>query len=147
MNNDIKFKDYKNQALKNPKVKAEYDKLQPEFELINAIIEARKRGGLTQTQLAQKIGTKQAVISRLEIGRANPTLEFLKRLAKALNSKLEIHLTTNRFDVFHPKLPAGRLTPRRKASGYTHADWSSRHPPDADRRNLSPQIPGCPVLL
>ena len=94
MNNDIKFKDYKNQALKNPKVKAEYDKLQPEFELINAIIEARKKGGLTQTLLAQKIGTKQAGISRLEIGEANPTLEFLKRLAGALNSKLEIHLTS-----------------------------------------------------
>ncbi len=93
MNKHLDFNDYKKQVLSNPKLKAEYDKLQPEFELINALIEARKGKGLTQTQLAQKIGTKQAVISRLEIGQANPTLEFLKKLALALNSKLEIHLT------------------------------------------------------
>jgi len=93
MNKHLDFNDYKKRIFKNPKIKAEYDKLQPEFELINAIIEARKKKGFTQTQLAAKIGTKQAVISRLEIGQANPTLDFLKRLAGALNSKLEIHLT------------------------------------------------------
>ena len=93
MNKQIDFNDYKRQALKNSRVKAEYDKLQPEFELINAIIEARKKTGLTQAQLASKIGTKQSVISRLEIGQANPTLDFLKRLSTALNSKLEIHLS------------------------------------------------------
>jgi ribosome-binding protein aMBF1 (putative translation factor) len=93
MNTHLDFNDYKKEVLKNSKVKFEYDKLQPEFELISAIIGARKKAGLTQTQLAQKIGTKQAVISRLEVGQANPTLDFLKRLAVALNSKLEIHLS------------------------------------------------------
>ena len=92
MNNHLDFNDYKKRALKNPKVKAEYDRLQPEFVLINALIEARKKNGITQTQLARKIGTKQSVISRLEIGRANPTLGFLKKLAHALNSTLEIKL-------------------------------------------------------
>lgn len=87
------FNDYKEQVLKNPKVKVEYDKIQPEFELINTLIEARKNNGLTQTQLAKKIGTKQSVISRLEIGRANPTLEFLKKMAVALNSTLEIRIS------------------------------------------------------
>jgi ribosome-binding protein aMBF1 (putative translation factor) len=89
----LNFASHKQNVLKNLKLKAEYDKLQPEFELINALIEARKKKGFTQTQLAQKIGTKQSVISRLEIGRANPTLEFLKKLASALNSKLEIRLS------------------------------------------------------
>lgn len=93
MNKHLDFNDYKKQSFKNPKIKTEYDRLQPEFALIGALIEARKRKGLTQTQLAQKIGTKQSVISRLEIGQANPTLEFLKKLALALNSKLEIHLS------------------------------------------------------
>ena len=88
----LDFDNYKKQALKNPKLRVEYDKLQPEFELINALINARKMKGITQTQLAQKIGTKQSVISRLEIGRANPTLGFLKKLAHALNSNLEIRL-------------------------------------------------------
>ncbi|OGC92062.1 transcriptional regulator [Candidatus Amesbacteria bacterium RIFCSPHIGHO2_02_FULL_47_9] len=91
--NHVDFNDYKTQALKNPKLKAEYDKLQPEFELINALIAVRKKKGYTQTRLAQKIGTKQSVISRLEIGRANPTLQFLKKLASALNSKLEIRIS------------------------------------------------------
>ncbi len=94
MNKHLDFNDYKKQVLKNPKVKAEYNRLQPEFALINALIEARRKTGLTQTQLAQKIGTKQSVISRLEIGRANPTLEFLKRFSTALGSKLEIYLST-----------------------------------------------------
>lgn len=92
MSKHLNFNDYKIKALIEPKFKAEYDKLQPEFELINALIEARKKRGFTQTQLANKIGTKQAVISRLEIGQANPTLDFLKRLAGALGSKLEIRL-------------------------------------------------------
>lgn len=89
----LDFDQYKKQTLKNSKVKAEYDKLQPEFELINALIGARKKRGLTQSQLALKIGTKQSVISRMEIGRANPTLGFLKKLADALNTTLQIRLT------------------------------------------------------
>ncbi|KKT75238.1 MAG: hypothetical protein UW69_C0018G0009 [Microgenomates group bacterium GW2011_GWA2_44_7] len=93
MSKHLDFNDYKKQVLKNPKVKVEYDKIQPEFELINTLIEARKNNGLTQTQLAKKIGTKQSVISRLEIGRANPTLEFLKKMATALNSTLEIRIS------------------------------------------------------
>lgn len=88
--NRLDFDVYKKQALKDPKLKGEYDRLQPEFALINAIIRSRAKYGLTQKALAKKIGTKQSVISRIEIGRANPTFSFLKRLAKALNSNLEI---------------------------------------------------------
>ncbi len=86
----LNFDTYLKQALKNPKVKAEYDRLQPEFALIDAMIKSRAKYGLTQKALAVKMGTKQSVISRIEIGRANPTFAFLKRLAKALNSNLEI---------------------------------------------------------
>lgn len=86
----LNFDTYLKQALKNPKVKAEYDRLQPEFALIDAMIKSRAKYRLTQKALAVKMGTKQSVISRIEIGRANPTFAFLKRLAKALNSNLEI---------------------------------------------------------
>ncbi|PIQ72945.1 transcriptional regulator [Candidatus Roizmanbacteria bacterium CG_4_10_14_0_2_um_filter_36_35] len=89
--NHLDFDVYKKQVLKDPKLKAEYDRLQPEFAFIDAMIKSRTKYGLTQKALAKKIGTKQSVISRLEIGRANPTFSFLKRLAKALNSNLEIH--------------------------------------------------------
>lgn len=92
MNKHLDFDAYKKRALKNKGLKAEYDRVQPEFELINALVEARKGKNLTQAQLAKKIGTKQSVISRLEIGNANPTLEFLKKMASALNSRLKISL-------------------------------------------------------
>ena len=81
------------EELKDPAFKTEFDRQQPEFAVINAIIEARRKKGITQDDLAQKIGTKQSVISRLESGRANPSVAFLKRLAQALNSHLEIRFT------------------------------------------------------
>ena len=81
------------EQLKDPDFKAEFDRQQPEFAVINAIIEARRKKGISQKVLAQRIGTKQSVISRLESGRANPSLAFLKRLAQALNSHLEIRFT------------------------------------------------------
>lgn len=87
------FNDFLQESLKNPKIKAEYDKLQPEFAMVQAVIDARVKKGVTQKELAQKIGTKQSVISRLESGRANPSVAFLKKLAQALNSYLEIKFT------------------------------------------------------
>lgn len=90
MRHHLSFDKFKEESLKNPKIKAEYDRQQPEFAVIDALIKSRIKNNLTQKQLANKIGTTQSVISRLEIGRANPTFSFLKRLAKALNSNLEI---------------------------------------------------------
>ena len=87
------FNNFLQESLKNPKIKAEYKKLQPEFAMIQAVIDARVKRGVTQKELAQKIGTKQSVISRLESGRANPSVAFLKKLAQALNSHLEIRFT------------------------------------------------------
>ena len=87
------FNDFLKESLKDPKIKAEYDKLQPEFAMIQAVIDARVKKGVTQKELAEKIGTKQSVISRLESGRANPSVAFLKKLAQALNSHLEIRFT------------------------------------------------------
>lgn len=76
--------------LKNPQFKAEYEKQQPEFALISAMIDTRISRRLTQEDLAQKVGTKQSVISRLERGHGNPTVSFLKKLADAFSSRLEI---------------------------------------------------------
>ena len=90
MRHHLSFDKFKEESLKNLKIKAEYDKQQPEFTIIDALIKNRIKNNLTQRQLANKMGTKQSVISRLEIGHANPTFSFLKRLAKALNSNLEI---------------------------------------------------------
>lgn len=87
----MKFSDYKNEALKDEKVKKEYDALAPEYELISQIIDARIENHLTQKQLAELAGTDQARISRLEKGSLNPSLDFLKKIASALGK--EVHIT------------------------------------------------------
>lgn len=78
--------------MKDPAVAKGYRDLQPEWEIIRKITEARIKKGVTQKELAQKMKTKQSAISRLEAGNANPSLQFLKRLAQALDSHLEIRL-------------------------------------------------------
>lgn len=84
------WKILKKQLLKDPKVKAEYEKLQPKFAAVSALIEARINKGLTQEALARKINTKQSAIARIESGNANPSVEFLQRMAEALGKKLVI---------------------------------------------------------
>jgi ribosome-binding protein aMBF1 (putative translation factor) len=94
MNRFTSFSGFKKKSLKNPKILAEYKKLQPEFALIQTIIEARIKKGITQEKLAKKMRTKQSVISRLESGRANPSFLFLKKLAEALNTKIKIEFSS-----------------------------------------------------
>lgn len=86
----LDFDIYLKNALKNPKIKTEYDKLEPQFAPIEAILEARVKKGITQAQLASKVGTKQSAIARLESGNANPSIGFLQKLAEALGKKLVI---------------------------------------------------------
>ncbi len=88
------YKTIKKQLLKDKKVKKAYNELGPEFELIKIIIEKRIEQGLTQAELAKKIGTKQSAISRLERGTYNPSVAFLRNLAKALNTELYISFST-----------------------------------------------------
>ncbi|MBQ5490595.1 MAG: helix-turn-helix transcriptional regulator [Treponema sp.] len=85
-----KFNDFLAEELKDPKFKAEYDALEPEFAIIQAMIDARKESGLTQKQLAEKTGINQADISKLERGNANPSLRTLKRLAAGMGRTLRV---------------------------------------------------------
>ena len=87
----ISHKDFKRKLLKDPVSRREYEKLQPEFAVIRATIEARMKKGITQKKLAARLKTKQSVISRLETGRANPTVRFLQKLAAAFDTTLEIN--------------------------------------------------------
>ncbi len=73
------YKDYKKKALQNPEVKAEYDALQPEYDIIQAMIDARNSQHITQKELAEKTGITQADISRIENGTRNPSLAMMKR--------------------------------------------------------------------
>lgn len=84
------FNDYLSQKMKDPAFKAEYDALEPEFSIIQAMIAARKASGLTQQQLAEKTGIAQADISKLENGSANPSLRTLRRLAAGMGMQLKL---------------------------------------------------------
>ncbi len=84
------FDEFLERQLKNPKIKAEYDALELEFTIIQAMIDARKNSGLTQKQLSKRTGIAQADISRIEHGNANPSLRTLRRLAAGLGMRLRL---------------------------------------------------------
>ncbi len=87
------FKTVKKQFLKDKKIKQAYSELEPEFLLIEQIIQKRMSRGLTQMALAKKIGTKQSAIARLESGSYNPSLALLEKVATALDARLFISLS------------------------------------------------------
>ena len=85
------YEKYRDQALNNdPELKAEYDALAPEYDIIQAMIAARKSQNLTQKQLSERTGITQADISRIENGTRNPSLEMMKRLAKGMGMVLKL---------------------------------------------------------
>ncbi len=89
----MNFDDFLNTQMKDPEFKKEYDALEPEFEIIQAMIDARKDAGLTQQELAKRTGIAQSDISKLERGNANPSLRTLRRLAAGMGKKLHIQFT------------------------------------------------------
>lgn len=84
------YNEFKNELLKNPEVKAEYEALAPEFDIIQALIDARKQQNITQKELSERTGITQADISRIENGTRNPSLAMLKRLAKGIGMQLKV---------------------------------------------------------
>lgn len=86
----IAYKEYKNKCLEDSNFKKEYDDLEPEYDIINAMIKARKEKGLTQKQLSELTGISQADISRIENGTRNPSLEMIKRLATGMGMRLKL---------------------------------------------------------
>ena len=85
-----KFRETLNEQLKDPVFQAECEALEPERQIIRAIIEGRERRDLTQQQLAEITGIQQADISRLENGTGNPSLRTLKRLAAGMGMQLKL---------------------------------------------------------
>ena len=84
------WKDFLNEQLKDVELRSEWYALEPEFAIIQAMIDARKNAGLTQKQLSERTGIAQADISKMENGDANPSLKTLKRLATAMNTTLRV---------------------------------------------------------
>jgi ribosome-binding protein aMBF1 (putative translation factor) len=88
----IPFKKLKAAWMKDPAFRAEYDSLKPEFALARALILARSKAGLTQAQLAKRMGTTQSVVARIESGRNPPNLKTLDKYARALGRRIEVKL-------------------------------------------------------
>ena len=84
------FDDMLEKQMKDEEFKKEYEAIQPELDVIRAIVDARISQNLTQRELAERIGINQADISKLENGTRNPSVNLLKRLADGMGMTLKI---------------------------------------------------------
>ncbi|NLW11658.1 MAG: helix-turn-helix transcriptional regulator [Clostridiaceae bacterium] len=84
------FEKHLNRKMQNPEFKAAWEDSEAECNLIRAMIKARKSVGLTQEQLSARTGIDQAILSRIENGKANPSIGTLQKLAKGLGKRLVI---------------------------------------------------------
>ena len=84
------FQRYLDKQLENPEFRKEWEALEPEYAIMQALIDARNEAGITQTELSRRTGIAQTDISKLERGNGNPSLKTLKRLAEGLGMTLEL---------------------------------------------------------
>lgn len=90
------YERFREEQLRDSDVRAEYDALEPEFNIIQAMIDARKQQNMTQKELSERTGITQADISRIENGTRNPSINMVKRLAKGLGMQLKLELIPQR---------------------------------------------------
>ena len=86
----VKFDDFLQEQMQDPEFRKEYEALQPERAVIQAIIDARQSTGLTQKELSERTGIAQGDISKLEKGNANPSIRTLQRLAAGMGMSLKL---------------------------------------------------------
>lgn len=92
------LKHFRSKALARPEVKQEYERISEEFEFLDEILKARAEAGLTQADVAARIGTTQSAVARLESADAkhSPSVATLQRYASALGYKLQVRLVKTR---------------------------------------------------
>ncbi|MDJ0535278.1 MAG: helix-turn-helix transcriptional regulator [Xenococcaceae cyanobacterium MO_207.B15] len=90
--NTITWDSVRDEILADPKLKAEYDAISPEFKLARAVITLRENIGLTQREFAAKVGMKQSQLARIESGKQTPKLKTLAKLAAAAGYEVEVNL-------------------------------------------------------
>lgn len=90
----MSIQNLKNKALQNPKVKSEYDLLETELALIDVLLSMRKKSGLTQEEIAKRMGTQKGNISRLERGSSNPSWKTLQNYAHACGFEISMKVKT-----------------------------------------------------
>ena len=95
MTTHIKFEYIKSQWMKDPEFKKAYEDLELEYEIALELIQARMNSGLTQAEIASRMGTTQSVVARLESGRILPSVKTLHQYAKATGKNLHVSLENN----------------------------------------------------
>jgi predicted transcriptional regulator len=91
-----KFETLKKKMLADPRVRKAYDELAPEYAIARELIKARSRAGLTQSDVAKRMGTTQSVIARMESGSILPSMSSLVRYAKVTGSRTVVKLVSER---------------------------------------------------
>lgn len=84
------LKDLKGRFMKDPAFREEYERADEEYALAEAMVRARTAANLTQSQLAERIGTTQSAIARLEAGKLSPSIRTLRRYAEATGTRLTL---------------------------------------------------------
>lgn len=85
------FEDHLNESLKDPGFRKSWKESEPEYLIAKEIIRKRLDKKMSQREMAKKLNTSQAVISRIETMRANPSLSLLKRIARVLGTDLQVN--------------------------------------------------------
>ena len=86
------LKEVKAELLTNPAVRQAYNEQAPEFELARELITARMRAGLTQGEVATRMGTTQSVVARIESGRGTPSMRTVQRFASAVGARAVVRM-------------------------------------------------------
>ena len=99
----VRFDDFLQEQLQDSEFKKEYEALQPEKAIIQAIIDARRESGLTQKELSERTGIAQGDISKLERGNANPSIRTLQRLATGMGMTIRLEFVPNADSYIPPR--------------------------------------------
>lgn len=86
----VPFSQVRERLMADPEFRKEYDALEEEFALIGAMLDARQKAGLTQAQVAERMGVKQPVVAKIEGGKSNVSFDTLKRYAHATGCKVKV---------------------------------------------------------
>ena len=93
----LSHEDFKKKLLSDPEVQKEYDRLEPEFLLLDELLRAREASGLSQAEIARRMGTKPPALSRMLSGVASakhsPSIATLRKYAEACGMKLQVHIS------------------------------------------------------
>lgn len=106
----LTHKEFTKKLLKNPDVQKEYQSLEEEFSLFDQLLKGRMNAGLTQAEVAERMGTKTPAVARLEAGGGNkkhsPSISTLRKYAKAVGCHLEIKLVENQTNLNNHRHPS-----------------------------------------